>query len=132
MSNSPVAPAATHLTKSDLINFEAMLREQRSFRRAQLAELADQNGLDSSTAGGLEVATALELAALHALSEIDLALDRLRFGRYGQCVDCGQPVGRDRLEVLPSAARCLPCQHHIGNGRPPRQSAERRSAGAPQ
>jgi phage/conjugal plasmid C-4 type zinc finger TraR family protein len=28
----------------------------------------------------------------------------------GLCVECGKPIGPDRLEVLPDAARCLSCQ----------------------
>ena len=119
MKNWPAAPAVTELTNTDLVNLEAMLREQRSFRLQQLAELSDGAGRDMAATGASEVADALEQAAQHALGEIDLALDRIRSGRYGRCVGCGQAVGRDRLEVLPSAARCAPCQHRIGNGRPP-------------
>ena len=28
----------------------------------------------------------------------------------GLCVDCGEPIGPERLEALPDAARCLRCQ----------------------
>ena len=117
MTSWPAAPAVTELTNTDLANFEAVLREQRSFRLHQLRELS--TGARSEMAAALEVANALEHAARHALGEIDLALDRLRCGRYGRCVACGHAIGRDRLEVLASAARCTPCQHRIGNGRPP-------------
>jgi len=119
MKTLPAAPAVTELTNTDLVHFEAALREQRSFRLDQLAELAKGAGSDMAATATSEVADALEQAAQHALGEIDLALDRLRCGRYGRCVDCGQAVGRDRLDVLPSAARCTSCQHRIGNGRPP-------------
>jgi len=117
MTSWPAAPAVTELSNTDLANFEAMLREQRQFRHQQLAEL--NASTPPTVTAGLEVADLLEHGARHALAEIDLALDRLRCGRYGRCVDCGQAIGRDRLEVLPSAARCMPCQHRIGNGRPP-------------
>lgn len=118
MTGLPAAPAVTELTNTDLAQFEAALREQRSFRLQQLEELSEGSGGMAASAI-FEVADVLEHAARHALGEIDLALDRLRCGRYGRCVDCGRAVGRDRLEVLPSAARCTPCQHRIGNGRPP-------------
>jgi len=119
MTSLPAAPAVTELTSADLVQFEAALRQQRSFRIDQLTELSTGAGSDIAATATSEVADALEQAARHALGEIDLALDRLRCGRYGRCVDCGQAVGRDRLEVLPSAARCMSCQHRIGNGRPP-------------
>lgn len=119
MTSWPAAPAVTELTNTDLANFEAVLLEQRCFRLHQLAELSKGAGSEMAATATLEVAEELEHAARHALGEIDLALDRLRCGRYGRCVACGQAIGRDRLDVLPSAARCTPCQHRIGNGRPP-------------
>ncbi|HST48552.1 TraR/DksA family transcriptional regulator [Jatrophihabitans sp.] len=126
MRNQSAAGVVTDLTQAELLTFEAALHEQRSFRLEQLAELADGAGARSAPLGS-EVAGALEQAARHALAEIDLALDRLRDGRYGQCVDCGGAVGRDRLEVLPAAARCMPCQHRISSGRPPAaDTAQRR------
>ena len=131
MRSYPAASAVTDLTDTDLINFAALLREQRSFRLGQLTELAREGAGHAATAG-LEVSGALERGARHALSEIDLALDRLRCGRYGECVDCGEAIGRNRLEVLPAAARCMPCQHRIGHGRPPPEThaAVRRSVGS--
>jgi len=118
MTSLPAAPAVTELTNADLVQLEVALREQRNFRVHQLTELSKGAGSDTAAAAS-EVAKALEQAARHALGEIDLALDRLRCGRYGRCVDCGHAVGRDRLEVLPSAARCMSCEHRIGHGRPP-------------
>jgi DnaK suppressor protein len=119
MTTLPAAPAVTELTNTDLARFEAALREQRRFRLEQLQELSTTADGDGTATAAPEVANVLEHAARHALGEIDLALDRLRCGRYGRCVGCGRAIGRDRLDVLPSAARCTPCQHRIGNGRPP-------------
>jgi RNA polymerase-binding transcription factor DksA len=130
MTSWPAAPAVTELSNADLAAFEAMLLEQRRFRLDQLAELSTGAGSEVAATATLEIAEELEHAARHALGEIDLALDRLRCGRYGRCVACGQAIGRDRLDVLPSAARCTPCQHRIGNGRPPpsRRAPLRREA----
>ena len=38
------------------------------------------------------------------------ALARLDDGTFGTCVRCGGPIGPDRLEALPWAARCIDCQ----------------------
>jgi len=43
------------------------------------------------------------------LAEVDAALERARTGAYGVCVDCGQPILRDRLEARPTARTCVPC-----------------------
>jgi len=37
---------------------------------------------------------------------IDAALARLDAGTYGECLDCGEPIPRERLEALPFATRC--------------------------
>ena len=41
---------------------------------------------------------------------VEEALARLDAGTFGTCVRCGGPVGADRLEALPWAARCIDCQ----------------------
>lgn len=45
-----------------------------------------------------------ELVAVRA------ALERMDEGSYGDCTDCGKPVGAARLLAQPSAARCIGCQ----------------------
>ena len=51
---------------------------------------------------------------LHAQQErIREALERLDAGTYGACVDCGQPLPEERLEVRPEAARCVSCQQKV-------------------
>jgi DnaK suppressor protein len=41
------------------------------------------------------------------LMAIDAARERMRHGRYGECVDCGQPIPFERLKAQPSALRCV-------------------------
>lgn len=43
-------------------------------------------------------------------SAVQDALRRIRKGTYGICEDCGRPIARERLVVLPQAARCVDCQ----------------------
>ncbi len=45
----------------------------------------------------------------HLLAEVRSALQRLETGSFGVCVACGQPIGLDRLDALPYAARCVQC-----------------------
>lgn len=44
------------------------------------------------------------------LRELEAARERLKAGTYGVCVDCGAPVGFERLKANPAAARCVVCQ----------------------
>ena len=78
------------------------LREgaQRVFDRKDQAELAMLAGVDDA-----------ELARdVAETREVIAALERLDFGHYGECLECGEPIGRERLQVQPAAARCTACQ----------------------
>ena len=44
---------------------------------------------------------------------IGAALDRIEQGKYGICLRCGKPIAEGRLEALPYAAFCIPCQTEI-------------------
>ena len=46
------------------------------------------------------------------LREIDAALGRIADGRYGSCLACGGPLGRQRLRALPEARYGLSCSGH--------------------
>lgn len=50
------------------------------------------------------------------LREVEGALERLRDGTYGTCMDCGMPVSRKRLEALPWARYCVTCQERYQSG----------------
>ena len=50
------------------------------------------------------------------LREVEGALERLRDGTYGTCMECGMPVSRKRLEALPWARFCVTCQERHQSG----------------
>ena len=39
-----------------------------------------------------------------------LALARIEDGSYGECEECGQPIGASRLLARPEARLCIACQ----------------------
>lgn len=47
---------------------------------------------------------------LQEFRAVRAALERLASGRYGVCIDCGEPIPRARLQVQPAAERCAACQ----------------------
>jgi RNA polymerase-binding transcription factor len=85
-----------------------MLDQQRRFRVDQLTEPAPPPGTMSQPE--LEVREAVLSSAQLALADVEAALDRMRSGTYGRCVHCGRQLSIDRLEVVPQAALCMPCQ----------------------
>jgi DnaK suppressor protein len=44
------------------------------------------------------------------LKLIDRAIADLDAGRYGVCIECGEPIAAKRLKALPFATRCIDCQ----------------------
>jgi len=50
---------------------------------------------------------ATEIAAVKA------ALARIDEGSYGECVRCGNPVGKKRLVAFPEAALCIDCAREV-------------------
>ncbi len=50
------------------------------------------------------------------LSLVRLALERLNEGTFGECMQCGRPIGEKRLEALPWTPYCIDCQEKVENG----------------
>ena len=44
------------------------------------------------------------------LEQIAAVRERLASGVFGQCLDCGEPIGAARLQAQPTAVRCTDCQ----------------------
>jgi RNA polymerase-binding transcription factor DksA len=44
------------------------------------------------------------------LKDINLALDKIREGKYGKCESCGKEIPIERLQVYPAARLCLSCE----------------------
>ncbi|SNY24853.1 TraR/DksA family transcriptional regulator [Paractinoplanes atraurantiacus] len=57
---------------------------------------------------------ALLFATRQSLDQISGALRRIAEGTYGTCEKCAASIPPERLEVLPHARFCVPCQqkHH--------------------
>jgi RNA polymerase-binding transcription factor DksA len=87
---------------------ERLERVKRSIRHthqpldADFAEQAVQREND-------EVLDALDGQMRGELQQIKATLARFDEGRYGLCVDCGQPIPARRLEILPHATQCVRC-----------------------
>ena len=81
--------------------------------QAQMAEKArDLADVSDRASEGFEGELAVGLLAVEAaqLEDIEAAIRRIDDGTYGLCADCGKPIPRRRLEVLPFAKHCLVCK----------------------
>jgi RNA polymerase-binding transcription factor len=126
---TPERPAAPALKEGDLKRLEEILLTERQRLLRELGHL-ENTVLKRSlreTSGELsgysfhmaDVGTdAMEREkAFHfassegrALLDVDDALRRLYGGNYGSCESCGNPIGRERLEVVPHARLCVACK----------------------
>ena len=50
------------------------------------------------------------------LEAIEEALQRLETGEYGYCDECGDPINKKRLLVIPLAMLCIICQQNEERG----------------
>jgi len=51
----------------------------------------------------------IEYALETKLKNINLALEKLKKGKYGICEKCGKKINKERLKVCPEARSCLKC-----------------------
>jgi DnaK suppressor protein len=51
------------------------------------------------------------------LRDVRSALQRIRDGDFGVCLDCESQIGENRLVAVPWAQRCIRCQNAADSGR---------------
>lgn len=103
-----------HLLEQALAALGGDIQSERQEARENVAARRDsgvQDRGEESFAGSV-VAVDRALLRQHEAErrEVQAALARLREGSYGECVQCGEPVGYERLRIAPAAGRCMRCQ----------------------
>ena len=106
------------LTRKLNEEYQALLREVRE----ELENSGNQHRIDllnqePGDSGDESLANALadfNLSILDrhidAMRDIEAALQRIKNGEYGVCIDCGEDVTFPRLMAYPTAKRCIVCQ----------------------
>jgi RNA polymerase-binding transcription factor DksA len=56
-----------------------------------------------------EVLEGMGTSGLEEMRAITAALERMDAGEYGQCVNCGEKISEERLDVLPYTPFCKTC-----------------------
>lgn len=107
-------PLTCEPTVDQQADLRGMLEQQRAFRIEQLIQLHGPGAqgklhrpLDDVDQ---EIVASLAEGARAALRDVQNALWRMDEGRYGRCTCCHDPIGLERLEILPQVALCMPCQ----------------------
>jgi len=103
--------------REQMLERQRVLVQEVNEQRSRTAEEGSDDALTVGDAGDesvVRMATDLHLQEagrdLEELRDIDSALQRLDDRAYGQCEQCGNEIGYPRLEVQPTATRCIACQ----------------------
>ncbi|MBI3779218.1 MAG: TraR/DksA family transcriptional regulator [Gammaproteobacteria bacterium] len=54
---------------------------------------------------------------LEEMQDIEAAIERIKNGAYGTCVECNDAIAIERLDAYPTAKRCITCQSRHENRR---------------
>jgi RNA polymerase-binding transcription factor DksA len=115
---------ARPLTAEQRDQLGGLLSAQLAARRAQVAaRQGEQSFVDHAVTeraqdhidvmqrdGEREVDGMLSERDRVEVSNLSSALGRIDAGTYGMCIDCGVPIGFERLLAQPDAARCSACE----------------------
>lgn len=79
-----------------------------------MRDSGDGAGDDQADTGTKNITRESELAlaanATSMLEQSERALERLEAGTYGLCENCGQPIGKARMQAFPRATLCVDCK----------------------
>jgi RNA polymerase-binding transcription factor DksA len=101
--------------RSDRSRLGPLTFDQRVAIRQQLVELAEleDNRVERMVTMSPETLAAYDVGLRDAVRD---ALAKLTSGTYGNCETCHQPIPAARLEAVPYARRCVPCQQRWEGG----------------
>ena len=62
---------------------------------------------------GREIGFATRTLLVERVHKLRNALEHLRDGDYGTCIECGEPIAGARLRAMPEVETCVRCQDRI-------------------
>jgi DnaK suppressor protein len=107
--------------KDSILKLRDLLVKRRdALRRALAGDLSNLKSLSDQTGGDVvdaaldaaqdEISSKLAEVESRELTNIEVALERMRSGNYGVCEVCGGKIPLARLTALPYVANCIECQ----------------------
>ena len=88
---------------------EILIRSDEQHHKDLAGAVADA-GDDAVADMLVDIDTALADRHVLELRDVESALQRMRDGKFGVCIECGVDVGYERLTAYPTAKRCIRCQ----------------------
>ena len=98
----------------DLIRLQQELATVEAEMDDLIADAGDGAGDDQADSGTKtferEHEMSLVINARDMVLQTERAIDRIDSKSYGNCEDCGSPIGKARLQVFPRATLCMICK----------------------
>ncbi|MFD3802720.1 TraR/DksA family transcriptional regulator [Streptomyces sp. NPDC058611] len=99
---------------SEVLRLRAELDASEAAISGLMRDSGDGAGDDQADTGTKNITRESELAlaanATSMLEQSERALERLEAGTYGLCENCGQPIGKARMQAFPRATLCVDCK----------------------
>ena len=112
-SNSELKEMKVELSK-ELVRLRAELVLAEAQAEDLLQDSGDGAGDDQADAGAKTFEREHEISLVYnardMVMQTEHALDRITAGSYGKCEDCGNAIGKARLQVFPRATLCMICK----------------------
>jgi RNA polymerase-binding protein DksA len=108
-----VADARAELQSDDL-RLGAEIAAAEAALAGLMRDSGDGAGDDQADTGTKNITRESEMAlaanAREMLEQTERALERLDSGTYGICENCGNPIGKARMQAFPRATLCVECK----------------------
>ncbi|WP_308363298.1 MULTISPECIES: TraR/DksA family transcriptional regulator [unclassified Streptomyces] len=99
---------------SEVLRLRSELESSEQAIAGLMRDSGDGAGDDQADTGTKNITRESELAlaanATLMLEQTERALERLDAGTYGLCENCGQPIGKARMQAFPRATLCVDCK----------------------
>lgn len=98
----------------DIVRFEGQIQTSTAELVGLLRDGTEGAGRDPADVGSANFERDAEMSlannAREMLDQSRLALRHIQLGTYGSCDNCGQPIGKYRLQAFPRATLCVTCK----------------------
>ncbi|GAA3561612.1 hypothetical protein GCM10022197_16550 [Microlunatus spumicola] len=98
----------------DIVRFSEQLATSNAELHNLLRDGTEGAGRDPADVGSANFERDAEMSlannAREMLDQSQLALRHIELGVYGRCDNCGQPIGKGRLQAFPRATLCVTCK----------------------
>lgn len=116
----PISPQSVRRYKERLLQQKSALERSTLSAVEQGRETVTEEAQDTADQAVFSYQKELLFTrGTHDHSQLTLvknALDRLKDGSFGECVECGNQIGAKRLEALPWTPYCIDCQEKMEGG----------------